>query len=93
MTSFERPIDSTDQLPYELMAEQVAKERMEAIKHTYGTDPHIIMANLPAILHEYGHDCMELGANLVSEFPHVGAADMMSAYSAGVSINHMETGE
>lgn len=80
-------------IPYEPLTEHLAKEQMAHIEETYGTDPHVVMANLQCILHEYGHDCLQLGINLVETFPHTGVVDMMEAYTAGIQQGKIERGE
>jgi hypothetical protein len=74
---------SIEYLPYELTAEQMAKERLELIAQRYGTNPHTIVANLEEILKEYGHDCVELGMAIADHFPTTGPVDILEAFEAG----------
>jgi hypothetical protein len=80
----------TEHLPYELTAEQMAQEQMEFIERRYGRDPRVIMAYLPLILQEFGHNCIELGAELADNFPTTGAGDILEAYSVGVEHGKLE---
>lgn len=73
----------TDRMPYEPMTEHLAREKLNEIRASYGENPHVIIANLEQILHEYGHDCLELGASLVETFPDTGPVDIMEAYVSG----------
>lgn len=89
----ERHIEDIHPLPYEPMAEQLAIEKVRHIEHTYGNDPHVIVANLPIILQEYGHDCLELGMGIADHFPNAGAVEILEAYNAGVQQGKRERGE
>jgi len=82
----------TEHLPYELLSEQLAKEKLENIVEKYGADPHVIYANLPLILHEFGHDCVEMGMSMAENFPSAGPADMIEAFAAGIHWGKLEGG-
>jgi len=59
--SHERHTDMVSPLPYEPLTEELAKEQMDYIYERYGTDPRVIVANLPLILHEFAHDALNNG--------------------------------
>lgn len=80
-------------LPYEPLTEELAKEQMEHIYRKYGTDPDEIIAHLPVILHEFAHDVLTMGIDLADVFPHLGVADMIEAFSAGIEQGRIERGE
>lgn len=84
-----REIPQPEFLPYELMSEQLVEEQQEYIEKNYGTNPHVIFANLGRILQEFGHDCLELGAGLAHEFPTTGAADLFDAFIAGLEYGRI----
>lgn len=83
---------NTEHLPYELLSEQLAKEKLEHIIERYGNDPHVIYANLHLILQEHGHDCVEMGMSIAESFPSAGPADMIEAFAAGVQMGKLEGG-
>jgi|GEM_PF-1675479 len=84
---------SEEPIPYELTSEQLATEEIRHIEDTYGTNPYVIMAYLPTILQEFGHNCLELGMGIADKFPDAGVADILEAYSAGLTQERMEKGE
>lgn len=74
-------------LPYELLAEHDAKERMEEVYRKYGTDPRVIVANLAIILHEAVHDAIELGFGLADMNT---PDEVLTAYNAGIEQGKKE---
>ncbi len=82
----------TEHLPYELTAEQLAKEQMDRLYDKYGYDPPVLMRELRRVeLKQIIHEAIELGLGIAEVFGDTGPTDMLEAFSAG--LNYRNEGE
>lgn len=86
----ERGNTGIEHLPYELTAEQVAKEAIENLRERYGDNPHVLLTALQSELPSIVHDAMELGMGLAETFGDIPAAELLVAYAAGANENKGE---
>lgn len=75
-------------LPYELTAEQLAKEELERLRDKYGTDARSLGISLEAELPQIIHDAIELGLGLGESFGDISPAELIVAYAAGANENN-----
>lgn len=79
----------TEYLPYELTAEQIAKEQFEHLEEKYGNNPLVLMAALrKGGLQEIIHDSLNLGLGLSSNFGDIGLVELLEAFTAGTRYNN-----
>lgn len=84
--------DLGDRLPYELTAEQVAREQMERLHRKYGDNPHVLAAALEVELKEVVHDAIAYGIALGDEkMGEIAPAELLVAYAAGAAENKKGT--
>ena len=83
-------------LPYELTAEQIAKEVRERLIAKYGEENPAVLG--AALLRGYGeleeiiHDGIELGLGLAGAFGDTTMADVANAYLVGTQYRENEGG-
>ncbi len=75
--------ETVQHLPFELLSEQIAKETINHIYQSYGSDPNVIGTFLSVILKDIVHDNLELGMMIADQFGSAGPGDIAEAYRAG----------